>query len=157
MFPPDRSNFGNLEELRAFARLSPEQQLKIGKNSNHSITIDSVLVDVNAQRLVFVSTEAGPYKALNALVPINNRGVLCLLIQVQKSEYDEFLPHLNVIANSLNANPQFKLTDHSVPGLFGASDVEPWWAYVIGIPLLIVLFAGASFVAFRRHLFLKNL
>jgi hypothetical protein len=152
LLPPDPSNYGNLQELRAFAKLSPEQQLKIAKGSNHSVTIDSVLVDVNVQRLVFVSTEVGPYKALNALVPLNNRGVLCLLIRVQKSRYDEFLPQLNVIANSLNANPQFKLTDHSVPSLFAASDVEPWWAYVIGIPLLIVLFAGPSFVAFRRHL-----
>jgi hypothetical protein len=152
--PPNPSNCGTLQELRAFASLPEEQKSNLIRASNPS-------VDLNAQRITWVttnSTPAGPYKTKIATVPLNNKAVLFLLISVEGSQYDRLLPEMTEIANSLSANPQFKLID--LPGSSTSRVGEPstvreptpWWTYAIGIPLAIVLFTGPSFLAFRRHM-----
>ena len=75
-------------------------------------TIDSVKTNVRAHKTISVATinDSGTTsKMVTAILVLNNRQSLHLEIYVDRSRFEELLPEMNRIVDSLSANPEFQL------------------------------------------------
>ena len=82
-----------------------------GPAANKTI-VDSVKTNVRAHKVLSIATisDSGNIsKMVTAILVLNNRKSLHLEIYVDQRRFDELLPELNRIADSLSSNPEFEL------------------------------------------------
>jgi hypothetical protein len=80
--------------------------------------VENVATDVSSQRIVSTATISdsnSSFKVVTAIIPSNNYKSLHIEIWVNRARFDELLPEMTNIANSLKANSGFNLTEALSP------------------------------------------
>jgi hypothetical protein len=75
-------------------------------------TVDSVKANVRAHKIITIATinESGTIsRMVTAILVLNNRKSLHLEIYVDRSRFEELLPEMNRIVDSVSASPEFQL------------------------------------------------
>lgn len=120
----DNSRIDNLRAWELYAHQSEDQLIRDMQASYSGLPagtvakVENVATDVSSQRVVSTATISdsnSSSKVFTAIVPSNNHKSLHLEIWANKARFDELLPEMTKIANSLKANTEFKLTEALSP------------------------------------------
>ena len=114
----DNSQIGD-ERTWAAVASAPEQQLIqemqasfAGGPAANKPTVESVKPDLRAHKIISIATinDSGTIlKLITGVLILNKRKSLHLEIYVDKDRFEELLPEVNRIVDSLSANPEFQL------------------------------------------------
>ena len=114
----DNSQIGD-ERTWAAVASAPEEQLIQGMQASfaggpaaNKATAESVKTDLGAHKIISIATinDSGTiWKLVTGVLILNNRKSLHLEIYVDKGRFEELLPEMNRIVDSLSANPDFQL------------------------------------------------
>jgi hypothetical protein len=83
-----------------------------GGPAANKATVERVKTDLRAHKMISIATinDSGTIsKLVTAVLLLNNRQSLHLEVYVDRSRFEELLPEVNTIVDSLSANPEYQL------------------------------------------------